>query len=70
MLKLRKGFTLIELLIVVVIIGIFGRDRDPEVREHEVEGVHHRDEVGSSQTWSPRKEAYFADSSKYTQDDR
>ena len=49
MLKMRKGFTLIELLIVVVIIGILGRDRDPEVREHEVEGVHHGDEVGPSQ---------------------
>ena len=35
----RKGFTLIELLIVVVIIGISGRHRDPEVRQHQAEGV-------------------------------
>jgi prepilin-type N-terminal cleavage/methylation domain-containing protein len=31
--KRRGGFTLIELLIVIVIIGIPGRDRDSEVRQ-------------------------------------
>jgi prepilin-type N-terminal cleavage/methylation domain-containing protein len=38
MVRNKKGFTLIELLIVVVIIGILGRDRDSEVRQHEGEG--------------------------------
>ena len=41
------------------------RDRDPEVREHQDEGLHGGDEVGSSQ---PRhgEESFFADSAKYT----
>ena len=61
----RKGFTLIELLIVVVIIGHSGRDRDPEVREHEAAGVCGDPEV-DLRNLVVAEEAYFSEQTTYT----
>ena len=66
MLKLRKGFTLIELLIVVVIIGILAAIAIPKFASTK-DKAYYTAMKSDLRNLVTAEEAFFADSTKYTQ---
>jgi prepilin-type N-terminal cleavage/methylation domain-containing protein len=66
MLKMRKGFTLIELLIVVVIIGILAAIAIPKFANTK-QKAYITAMKSDLRNLVTAEEAYFADSSTYTQ---
>lgn len=65
MLKLRKGFTLIELLIVVVIIGILAAIAIPKFASTK-DKAYYTAMKSDLRNLVTAEEAFFADSTKYT----
>jgi type II secretion system protein G len=66
MLKMRKGFTLIELLIVVVIIGILAAIAIPKFASTK-DKAYYTAMKSDLRNLVTAEEAFFADSTKYTQ---